>query len=105
MRGEATGDPPGPHLRPDFFDPVLAVQVQHIDGEFHEEAVHGFAGRNPQPVARSKTCVFQQSSTALRAGISDFSRIRQHDVTSDIADVNFQTSRYNTIPNKRAVPY
>ena len=73
-----------------------AVEVQHIDGEFHEEAVHGFAGRDPQPVARFEAFVLQQSSTALGTGIGDFGRIGQHDVASNIADVDFQTSGYNT---------
>jgi hypothetical protein len=68
----------------------IPIQVNQIDGELHEEAVHGFARDNPEALAWVQTVVLEQSCAPLFAGIGDVSRVCQDGVAGLVANDYFQ---------------
>jgi hypothetical protein len=69
---------------------LVPIQVDQVDGKLHKEAVHGFAGDNPQAVAGVQTMVLEQSRAALFAGIGELGRIGQNSVAGLVANDDFQ---------------
>jgi hypothetical protein len=76
---------------------MLTVQIKHVDGELHEEAVNGFTWHDPKAITWLELSVLQQTGSPLCACVSALGAIGQHDVTSHIANADFQTSGYSTI--------
>jgi hypothetical protein len=73
----------------DLADFLIPIQVDQVDGEPHEEAVHRFTGDDPQALAGVQTIVFEQSCTALFAGVGEFGRIGQNGVASLVTHDDF----------------
>ena len=54
---------------PDLFDPVLAVEIDQVNGKLHEERVHRLAGNNPKAFPLCQSLASQQALVSLLAGI------------------------------------
>jgi len=84
MRGETHRQPPRRHAIAHFLDPMLAVQIYQVDGEFHKKGMNRLTGNDPQAFARSQTLASQQALIALWSAVSDFQVGRQNSAARDV---------------------
>ena len=81
---------------PDFPHAQVAIDVHHIDREFHEEGVDRFAGLDPHACAWFEACTAEQTAASLMATASDMGCSREHHTTRQIADFDGQASGAQT---------
>ena len=64
MREEAGRKTPGADMASDFLHFFAAVNVNEIDGEFHEEGMDGATGHNPESSSGGETGTPEQALVA-----------------------------------------
>jgi hypothetical protein len=82
---KAGGDSPWLEIANHAFDAVLAIEIDQVEREFHEEHVHGFAGHDPEAVTIVEPVMFEQSGAALGAGFGGSNKIADHGSAGGIA--------------------
>ncbi len=78
MRGPASRHPPWAYAASHLPDTVVAVQIDQIDRESHEERMHRLAGNYPQSFARQKAFPPQQTLPARWPCMRGFEPRSQH---------------------------
>jgi len=91
VRPEAHGHAPGLERVNHFAHTPLLIDVNHIDGEPHEEGMDGFTGNDPQARAFGQTGMFEKAGAPLGAGVRLFDGIAQLGISGGIADDKFQS--------------
>lgn len=66
---------------------MLSVDVDQIDGEFHEERVHRFAGNDPKPGALVEAAVLEEAGSALRTRQRRIDVVADHGAARHVLDV------------------
>jgi hypothetical protein len=63
-------------------DPAISVEIHHVDGKAHEEAMHPMTRQNPQSLAGNKLgCIeTHQSAEARPVAVRNGKAIRQSDL-------------------------
>ena len=67
-------------------NPEALIQVDEVDGEFHEKGVDRFARNNPQTFARGQALVVEQPDPPFGAGVGLFGAVGQQRLAGLIAD-------------------
>jgi len=88
MSTEASGDTPGRDGRPRFLYPVLSVEVDQVDGEFHEEGVDSFAWNNPHPFPTLKAFAAEETFRSLHSTACNFRTARNLRISRNVKDSN-----------------
>jgi len=70
-------------------DSVVAIDVNEIDGELHEEGMNGFAGNDPEASAGFEAHSAEKAPVALRPAVCDFERSRERCAAGAIQDLHW----------------
>jgi len=84
VREETGRQAPRRHFAAQLPDSILAVQIDEVDRELHEEGVHGFTGEDPQTLTGREPRAPQQALTAPGAAVGDFQAGGKHRVASEV---------------------
>jgi hypothetical protein len=69
---QRSGDPSGANGVANLHHAAIAIEVNEVEGEPHEEGVNGFARDNPEALAGRKHGAAEESLVASGGGIGDF---------------------------------
>ena len=89
VRGKADRKPPGRNAFAYLADSVVAIDVNEIDGELHEEGMNGLAGDDPEASAGFEAHSAEKAPVALRPAVCDFERSRERCAAGAIQDLHW----------------
>ena len=93
MRQNAHGYAPWRDVRDSFAYDVLPVEIDQIEGELHKEGMNALARCDPEPFSDTQMGVFQQSGSALRAGVSHIDGVPEQSPTRKVLEPVFHFSK------------